>query len=107
MLLLHILSLEMVAFSAEEAESQYKYIFHLYSRTIYANLFDLSFLRVPYKQKCMIKGMVVGMRARIGKGVIIEDSVIMGFDTYQVRSTHFLSFFHFSFSAILLDQQEE
>lgn len=55
----------------------------------------------------MIKGMVVGMRARIGKGVIIEDSVIMGFDTYQVRSTHFLSFFHFSFSAILLDQQEE
>ncbi|CAI9778202.1 unnamed protein product [Fraxinus pennsylvanica] len=36
--------------------------------------------------KCMIKGTVVGMRTIIGEGVVIEDSVIMGSDTYQTNN---------------------
>ncbi|KDP29541.1 hypothetical protein JCGZ_19254 [Jatropha curcas] len=33
--------------------------------------------------RCKIKGTIVGMRTKIGDGVIIEDSVIMGSDIYQ------------------------
>ncbi|PIN18909.1 GDP-mannose pyrophosphorylase/mannose-1-phosphate guanylyltransferase [Handroanthus impetiginosus] len=33
--------------------------------------------------KCRIKGTVVGMRSRIGDNAVIEDSVIMGSDTYH------------------------
>ncbi|KAL3828423.1 hypothetical protein ACJIZ3_017225 [Penstemon smallii] len=33
--------------------------------------------------KCRIKGTVVGMRTRIGDKAVIEDSVIMGSDTYH------------------------
>ncbi|XP_060179140.1 inactive glucose-1-phosphate adenylyltransferase small subunit 2, chloroplastic [Lycium barbarum] len=33
--------------------------------------------------RCNIRGTVVGMRTRVGDGAIIEDSVIMGSDTYQ------------------------
>ncbi|KAK8476836.1 hypothetical protein V6N11_030668 [Hibiscus sabdariffa] len=36
-------------------------------------------------QKCKIKGTVVGMRTKIGDGTIIEDSVIMGSDVYQIE----------------------
>ncbi|XP_049415371.1 inactive glucose-1-phosphate adenylyltransferase small subunit 2, chloroplastic-like [Solanum stenotomum] len=32
---------------------------------------------------CKIRGTVVGMKTRVGDGAIIEDSVIMGSDTYQ------------------------
>lgn len=34
-------------------------------------------------QKCRIKGTVVGMRTRIGDNAVVEDSVIMGSDTYD------------------------
>ncbi|KAI8537131.1 hypothetical protein RHMOL_Rhmol09G0001800 [Rhododendron molle] len=34
--------------------------------------------------KCSIKGTVVGMRTRIGDGALIEDSVLMGSDIYQI-----------------------
>ncbi|CAL1386172.1 unnamed protein product [Linum trigynum] len=33
--------------------------------------------------RCRIKGSVVGMRTRIGDGVVVEDSVILGADNYQ------------------------
>ncbi|KAI5670052.1 hypothetical protein M9H77_19905 [Catharanthus roseus] len=33
--------------------------------------------------RCKIKGTVVGMRTRVGEGAIIEDSIIMGSDTYS------------------------
>ncbi|KAK4729495.1 hypothetical protein R3W88_022483 [Solanum pinnatisectum] len=36
-----------------------------------------------FLNKCKIRGTVVGMRTRVGDGAIIEDSVIMGSDTYQ------------------------
>ncbi|KAL2507205.1 Inactive glucose-1-phosphate adenylyltransferase small subunit 2 [Forsythia ovata] len=36
--------------------------------------------------KCMIKGTVVGMRTIVGEGAIIEDSIIMGSDTYQMNN---------------------
>lgn len=36
-------------------------------------------------QKCRIKGTVVGMRTRIGDDAVIEDSVIMGSDTYLLH----------------------
>nr|XP_027101645.1 LOW QUALITY PROTEIN: inactive glucose-1-phosphate adenylyltransferase small subunit 2, chloroplastic-like [Coffea arabica] len=32
--------------------------------------------------RCKIKGTVVGMRTRVGEGATIEDSIIMGSDTY-------------------------
>ncbi|XP_058184220.1 inactive glucose-1-phosphate adenylyltransferase small subunit 2, chloroplastic isoform X1 [Rhododendron vialii] len=35
--------------------------------------------------KCSIKGTVVGMRTRIGDGALIEDSVLMGSDIYQIQ----------------------
>ncbi|KAK6914429.1 Nucleotidyl transferase domain [Dillenia turbinata] len=35
--------------------------------------------------KCKIRGTVVGMRARVGEGAIIEDTVIMGSDIYQLE----------------------
>ncbi|CAA2992652.1 inactive glucose-1-phosphate adenylyltransferase small subunit 2, chloroplastic [Olea europaea subsp. europaea] len=35
-------------------------------------------------RKCTIDGTVLGMRTRVGEGAIIEDSVIMGSDTYQI-----------------------
>ncbi|GAB4858967.1 hypothetical protein Ancab_010439 [Ancistrocladus abbreviatus] len=35
--------------------------------------------------RCKIKGTVVGLRARISDDVVIEDSVVMGSDFYQVR----------------------
>ncbi|KAL4310311.1 hypothetical protein GQ457_01G014340 [Hibiscus cannabinus] len=35
--------------------------------------------------RCKIKGTVVGMRTTIGDGTIIEDSVIMGSDVYQIE----------------------
>ncbi|XWS55455.1 hypothetical protein CRYUN_Cryun09bG0001600 [Craigia yunnanensis] len=38
--------------------------------------------------RCKIKGTVVGMRTKIGDGAIIEDSVIMGSDVYQIEDTH-------------------
>ena len=34
-------------------------------------------------QKCRIKGTVVGIRTRIGDNAVVEDSVIMGSDTYD------------------------
>lgn len=37
---------------------------------------------------------MVGMRTRVGDGAIIEDSVIMGSDTYQVRH---MNSFHLAF----------
>ncbi|XP_055821936.1 inactive glucose-1-phosphate adenylyltransferase small subunit 2, chloroplastic-like, partial [Solanum dulcamara] len=36
-----------------------------------------------FLNRCKIRGTVVGMRTRVGDGAIIEDSVIMGCDTYQ------------------------
>ncbi|OMO97715.1 Nucleotidyl transferase [Corchorus olitorius] len=36
-------------------------------------------------ERCKIKGTVVGMRTKIGDGAIIEDSVIMGSDVYQIE----------------------
>nr|XP_016497598.1 PREDICTED: inactive glucose-1-phosphate adenylyltransferase small subunit 2, chloroplastic-like isoform X1 [Nicotiana tabacum] len=36
-----------------------------------------------FLNRCKIRGTVVGMRTRVGDGAIIEDSVIMGSDTYQ------------------------
>ncbi|XP_062090150.1 inactive glucose-1-phosphate adenylyltransferase small subunit 2, chloroplastic [Humulus lupulus] len=33
--------------------------------------------------RCSIRGSVIGMRTRIGDGVVIEDSVIIGSDVYQ------------------------
>lgn len=39
------------------------------------------------EQRCKIKGTVVGMRTRVGEGAIVEDSIIMGSDTYPVRQT--------------------
>ncbi|XP_057776927.1 inactive glucose-1-phosphate adenylyltransferase small subunit 2, chloroplastic isoform X2 [Salvia miltiorrhiza] len=33
--------------------------------------------------KCRIKGTVIGMRTRIGDNAVVEDSVIMGSDTYD------------------------
>ncbi|XP_041013634.1 inactive glucose-1-phosphate adenylyltransferase small subunit 2, chloroplastic isoform X4 [Juglans microcarpa x Juglans regia] len=35
--------------------------------------------------RCKIKGTVVGMKTRIGDGAVIEDSVIMGSDIYQME----------------------
>ncbi|KAK8594286.1 hypothetical protein V6N13_126095 [Hibiscus sabdariffa] len=35
--------------------------------------------------RCKINGTVVGMRTKIGDGTIIEDSVIMGSDVYQIE----------------------
>ncbi|KAL4631768.1 hypothetical protein ACB092_04G002400 [Castanea dentata] len=35
--------------------------------------------------RCKIKGTVVGMRAKIREGAVIEDSVIMGSDVYQME----------------------
>ncbi|GMI81040.1 ADP-glucose pyrophosphorylase small subunit 2 [Hibiscus trionum] len=35
--------------------------------------------------RCKIKGTVVGMRTKVGDGTIIEDSVIMGSDVYQIE----------------------
>lgn len=37
-------------------------------------------------QECVIKNSVVGLRSRIGKNVIIEESIIMGNDYYQSLS---------------------
>ncbi|XP_065621429.1 inactive glucose-1-phosphate adenylyltransferase small subunit 2, chloroplastic isoform X2 [Quercus suber] len=36
--------------------------------------------------RCKIKGTVVGMRAKIREGAVIEDSVIMGSDVYQMEN---------------------
>ncbi|XP_019070656.2 inactive glucose-1-phosphate adenylyltransferase small subunit 2, chloroplastic [Solanum lycopersicum] len=36
-----------------------------------------------FLNRCKIRGTVVGMKTRVGDGAIIEDSVIMGSDTYQ------------------------
>ncbi|KAK4742138.1 hypothetical protein SAY87_000139 [Trapa incisa] len=36
--------------------------------------------------RCTIKGSVIGMRTRADDGVTIEDSVIMGFDTYELTN---------------------
>ncbi|KAG9152600.1 hypothetical protein Leryth_021936 [Lithospermum erythrorhizon] len=33
--------------------------------------------------RCNIKGTIIGMRARIGDGTTVKDSIIMGCDTYQ------------------------
>ncbi|XP_022765856.1 inactive glucose-1-phosphate adenylyltransferase small subunit 2, chloroplastic, partial [Durio zibethinus] len=38
--------------------------------------------------RCKIKRSVVGMRTKIGDGAIIEDSVIMGSDVYQIEDGH-------------------
>ncbi|XP_042064732.1 inactive glucose-1-phosphate adenylyltransferase small subunit 2, chloroplastic-like isoform X2 [Salvia splendens] len=38
-------------------------------------------------QKCRIKGTVVGIRTRIGDNAVVEDSVIMGSDTYDHNGT--------------------
>lgn len=37
--------------------------------------------------RCKIKGAVVGTRTRVGDGAVIEDSVIMGSDIYEVEDT--------------------
>ncbi|KAK6290747.1 hypothetical protein POUND7_002288 [Theobroma cacao] len=38
--------------------------------------------------RCKIKGTVVGMRTKVGDGAIVEDSVIMGSDIYQIEDGH-------------------
>ncbi|KAH0641838.1 hypothetical protein KY290_033457 [Solanum tuberosum] len=40
-----------------------------------------------FLNRCKIRGTVVGMKTRVGDGAIIEDSVIMGSDTYQSGRT--------------------
>ncbi|XVF42932.1 hypothetical protein PTKIN_Ptkin02bG0000500 [Pterospermum kingtungense] len=40
---------------------------------------------ISYFSRCKIKGTVVGMRTKIRNGAIIEDSVIMGSDVYQIE----------------------
>ncbi|KAL7209010.1 hypothetical protein ACSBR1_030705 [Camellia fascicularis] len=35
--------------------------------------------------RCNIKGTVVGLRTRVGDGAIIEDSILMGSDAYQMQ----------------------
>lgn len=54
-------------------------------------------------QRCNIRGTVVGMRTRVGDGAIIEDSVIMGSDTYQVRH---MNTFHLVFMDGHIDEME-
>lgn len=36
-------------------------------------------------QRCRIKDTVIGMRTRVGEGAVIEDSVVLGSDIYEVR----------------------
>lgn len=37
------------------------------------------------KQRCVIRGSVIGMRTRIADEVIVEDSIIVGSDIYEVN----------------------
>ncbi|XP_052173289.1 inactive glucose-1-phosphate adenylyltransferase small subunit 2, chloroplastic [Diospyros lotus] len=36
-------------------------------------------------KRCNIKGTVVGLRTRVGDGAVIEDSILMGSDIYQMQ----------------------
>ncbi|KAL0432836.1 UNVERIFIED_CONTAM: Inactive glucose-1-phosphate adenylyltransferase small subunit, chloroplastic [Sesamum latifolium] len=48
-----------------------------------ANMETIRRTNKAYKSKCRIRGTVVGMRTRIGDDAVIEDSVILGSDSYH------------------------
>lgn len=55
-------------------------------------MFSFCFVNLGLiEQRCVIRGSVVGMRTRIANEVIIEDSIIVGSNIYEVNMVSWIA----------------